>query len=191
MNHVFRNTENALFVSFLMEIMPVTTVCSTQTLIRLLKEQAGIAEERQVVEHRRIDFRGLSPMEVRGQCSMVVGAVDHHLIEPERAALWTRYGHRRRQAQGVRLLRDYLAPLLSTGPEWMQMALIWNAYGPRPRREDFSLEKIACEYDMSKTTLHRIQQTIKKHHRALEKRAIARLDELFERTNLVRNEEFA
>lgn len=191
MTAVFKSTTQALFVSFLMEVLPVTQKCSTQTLIEMLKAAAGIREDLSATE-RNVDFRGLTPMEVRGQCAMVVSACRDHLSVPERAAVHARFGLERRQAQGVRDLRDYLAPQLGGGSEWMHMALMWNLWGnhqlpraQRQRRDEFSVRSISETYGIPKSTLWELQQKIKRNQRALENRAVSTLDVLFARTELV------
>lgn len=185
MTAVFKTVTQALFVSFLMESQPAGSKCSTQTFIDMLKREAGIVEDLEERD-RQIDFGGLSPIEVRGQCAMVIAACLHRLPNPELAAIFTRYGHRRRQAQGIRALRDYCAPSLGQPEnEWMQMALLWNLFGPKGRRADFSLVAIASEYGIPRQTLQYKQEKLKKTQRELERRACASLEDYFQRKGLV------
>ena len=66
---VFRSTQQALHVAFLMGILPVTQKSNTQMLLERLMEEAGVAKV--VQRDGTLNFAGLSPMEVRGQCAMV------------------------------------------------------------------------------------------------------------------------
>jgi|JI8StandDraft_1071087.scaffolds.fasta_scaffold424614_1 hypothetical protein len=181
---VFTSVRQALHVSFLMEIMPATGRSQLQGILERLMEEAGIVRELEKHE-RTIDFRGLSSLEVRAQCAMVVGSVNAHLVPPEQAAIWTRFGLRRRQAQGVRALMDYVSPTLSTQHDTACLAMAWGLFAREGRRDDFSLNKIAAEFNLARTTLQRDQQKIGAYQRTLEERAVRNLTPYFERTGLV------
>jgi len=181
---VFTSVRQALHVSFLMEIMPATAKSQMQHILERLMEEAGITQELEPHE-RTIDFRGLTALEVRGQCAMVVGAVNAHLVLPERVAVWARFGLRRRQAQGVRELYDYIAPVLTTRHEVAGLAMIWGLLAREGKREDFSLNKIAAEFNLPRATLQRDQQHVSKVQKTLEERAVKGLTPYFKRTGLV------
>lgn len=181
---VFTSTRQALHVSFMFEVMPVTQKSQMQMLLERMMEQAGVAEELEPHE-RTIDFRGLTALEVRGQCAMVVASVGSHLSVPEIAAVWTRFGMRRRQADGVRELADYVQPMLTSRNSVATMAMIWGKFAREGRRDDFSQRKIAAETNISHSTIERDQQRIMQCHKALENRAMERLDAYFKKTALV------
>lgn len=181
---VFTSVRQALHVSFLMEITPVAGRSQLQGILERLMDEAGITRELEVHE-RTIDFGGLSALEVRAQCAMVVGAVNAHLTQPERAAVWTRYGLRRRQADGVRALIDYITPVLATKHNTALLALLWGLVAREGRRDDFSLNKIAAEFNLPRTTLQRDQQKIGGYVKSLEERAVSTLQPYFVRTKLV------
>lgn len=181
---VFTSTQQALHVSFLLEVMPATAKSQMQVVLEQLLEQHGIAQELEPHE-RTIDFRGLTALEVRGQCAMVVSAANNRLTVPERAAVWTRFGMRRRQADGIRELGQYIAPILVTQHDVARLAMIWNLYGRVGRRDDFSLNKIAAEFSLARVTLQRDQRAIGTYAKALEARALERLQPYFEQTGLV------
>lgn len=190
---VFTSVQQALHFSFLIEDMPATSKSQMQVLLDHLLEMSG----RQVEEvldprERTIDFGGLNALEVRGQCALVVAAVNTHLAQPERAAVWTRHGRRQRQAEGVAQLADYVGPMLKIGASDAQKAMIWGRYGRfdvgrtrRVTREDFSIRKIADEFGVPLATVQRDQQRIVVCHKHLEGRAIQRLEPYFIRTELV------
>lgn len=181
---VFTSVRQALHVSFLMEVMPATAKSQMSYILERLMEEAGITKELEPCE-RTIDFRGLSALEVRGQCAMVVGAVNTHLGLHEQAAIWTRFGVRRRQAQGVRALGDFVGPALSTQHDTACLAMVWNLFAREGRRDEFSLNKIAAEFSLPRATLQRDQQKIVQYHKTLEARALGRLEPYFQRTKLV------
>jgi hypothetical protein len=181
---VFTSTRQALHVSFMFEVMPATQKSQMQMLLERMMEQAGVTEELEPHE-RSIDFRGLTALEVRGQCAMVVASVGSHLSVPEIAAVWTRFGMRRRQADGVREFADYVQPMLTSRNSIATMAMIWGKFAREGRREDFSIRRIADECGLQRTTIERDQQRMMQCHKALENRAIERLDGYFKRTALV------
>jgi hypothetical protein len=185
---VFTSTRQALHVAFLLEIMPATAKSQMQCILERLMEEAGITEELEPHE-RTVNFGGLTALEVRGQCALVVGAANNHLTPPERSAVWTRFGMRRRQADGVRAFSDYVGPVLTTQHEIARMAMVWGLYAHTGRRDDFSLNKIAEEFQLARTTLQRDQKAIATYHKSLEGRAIERLQPYFQRTGLVPDEQ--
>lgn len=184
MTAVFTSTRQALHVSFLLEVMPATAKSQMQMVIEQMMRHAGISEELERHE-RTIDFRGLSPLEVRGQCAMVCGVVRDHLAEPERGAVWTKYGMRRRQVEGVQILAEYIEPMLTVRNRDAHQAMIWGRFGREINRDVFSIRKIASELGLHATTVARDQQKIVQVQRALEGKALMRLDSLFESTGLI------
>jgi hypothetical protein len=184
MTAVFASTRQALHVSFLLEVMPATAKSQMQRVIEQLMEQAGISAELERHE-RTIDFRGLTALEVRGQCAMVCGAVQSHLALPEQGSVWTKYGMRRRQVRGVEILADYIAPMLVVGNKDAHQAMIWGKFGREINREVFSIRKIATEIGVPHATVQRDQQRVVTVQRALEGKALERLDTLFQSTGLI------
>jgi hypothetical protein len=184
MTAVFTSTRQALHVSFLLEVMPAVAKSQMQVVIEQMMEQAGISQELERHE-RTIDFRGLNALEVRGQCAMVVGAVQSHLTPPEQAAIWTKYGMRKRQAKGIDLLSDYIEPMLTVRHLHARLAMAWGKFGRECNREVFSIRKIAAEFGVPHATVQRDQQKIVTYQRSLENRALLRLDPYFEDTGLV------
>lgn len=189
MTAVFTSARQALHVSFMLEVMPAVAKSQMQVLLQQLMEQAGVTEHLEPHE-RTIDFRGLTALEVRGQCALVVNAVRSHLVQPEQAAVWTKYGMNQRQAEGVKLLADYCAPVLTVGHTQAHEAMIWGRWGKftkngTVKRDDFSVRKIAVEFGLPHQTVHRDQLRIVAYQRQLESRALARLEPYFVETELV------
>jgi hypothetical protein len=193
---VFSSTGQALHVSFLMEVLPMSQKGGTQLVIESLKRRYARADDH---GPGSLNADGLSPIELRGQCAMVRGSVDHHLTEPERAAVWARHGHQVRKATGVVGLSAYLAPLVAMRHGDALRALTWSVFAPlttgrdrRGRAADWTLRKIERAYGVPKSTLHDARLTLRHHAHYLERAAEARLQELFERTGLIEvNEEIA
>lgn len=188
---VFRSVGQALHVAFLMEVLPVTQRVSTQVLIDGLRKRCGVWDEDRPSE-RSVDFSGLSPLEVRGQCSYVRAAVFHHLTAPECDAIKARFGHYdkktgvRTKLDGAEGIARYAFPLSKLQDPEACLAVTWSLFQPAKRAHDrWSLRAIEAETGVSKSALSRAQIAIRQTAQALERRADVRLAELFERTGLV------
>ena len=189
MDAIFSTVGQALHVSYLMEVLPVTQRVSTQVLIDSLRKSSGVTDETPASD-RAVNFGGLSPLEVRGQCAMVRQAVTDHLAEPERHAVQARYGHKATQATGVKALAEYLAPVARIEHQTAMLALTWALYQRsrdrrgRHREDRITLRQIEAECGVPRSTVGRAQLVVRHHAQALERRAEAGLRELFERTDL-------
>ncbi len=179
---IFNSMQQCLHFSFLMEILPATQKSQMQTMIDRMLEDMGIVQER---AESTINFGGLNALEIRGQCAMVRGAVLHHLPKPEADAIYARYGHQVCKAGGIRGIRDYSQPMLSTHNDLATLTMAWSVFGTARQREDFSTRKIATEYGLSQSTVTRDVQVIVRTGRTLEGRAVERLTPIFERGGLV------
>jgi len=185
---IFRSTGQCLHVAFLMEILPATQRSFMQAMLEAHMKACGIWEEPKATD-RTINFGGMSPLEIRGQCAMVRGMVEHHLTQPEAFAVKAHYGHTVTKAAGVRGLADYVSPLLTTTSKDAVLALAWGVFGNEKQREGLSLREIADHFGLAKSTAQRDQQTIRRMGRDMLTRAIDRLDSRFQVSGLVENEE--
>jgi hypothetical protein len=180
---IFRSVGQALHVSFLMEILQPTQRVSTQLLIDSIREQLGKTEAR--IEST-INVGGMSPLEFRGQCAMVVAAVRHHLPHPEHAAVRARFGHQLTKAGGVQDLAEYLQPQTGVQHDLAVRAIVWSQYhrGSQRAADRWSLRAIERETGVPINSLRRCATVVRQVGFALEMRADDRLGELFERTGL-------
>lgn len=192
---VFRNVGQALHVSFLMEELPVTQKTSTQALIRILREAAGKPEQRQGNAAGTLNFAGLSPLEVRGQCAMVRAAAHDHLTRPEFDAVRARYGRHLPSARvftrrdGIRGIADYASVLAGLDhDEAMLACTTWFYVKPARIADRFELQDVAREYGLHINQCKAAIKAIRKVTDMLEKRADARLHTHFVATGLVEDE---
>ncbi len=179
---IFNSVQQALHFSFLMKILPATQKSVMQALIDRLMEDMGIVQER---EQGTINFGGLSSLEIRGQCAMVRGAVEHHLPAPEVHAVHARYAHQAEKASGVRGIRDYAAPMLTTHSDTPTLAIAWSIFGTKKQRDGLSTYHIAKEAGLSQSTVQRDLTAMKNVAKMLEDRAIERLTSVFQKDNLI------
>lgn len=182
-DHIFQSVGQALHVSFLMAILPVTQRVSTQVLIDSLREQLGKTERR---IGSTINMGGMSPLEFRGQCALVVAAARHHLPPPEHAAVRARFGHQNTKADGVLALAEYLQPASGVSNALAVRAIVWSQYhrGSQRAADRWSLRAIEKETGVTAHALRRCVEVVRKMGESLEVRAETRLADLFERTGL-------
>jgi hypothetical protein len=179
---IFNSVQQALHFSFLMEILPATQRSVMQALIDRLMEDMGIVQER---EQGTINFGGLSSLEIRGQCAMIRGAVVHHLPAPEAHSIHARYGQQNIKAEGVRGIRDYAAPMLTTHADTPTLAIAWSIFGTKRQREGLSTHHIAKDSGLSQSTIQRDLTAMKNVAKMLEQRGIERLESVFAKGNLI------
>ena len=183
---IFRSVNQALHFSFLMETLPVSQKSQMEAIYR----QGGKRVVFDDYHHSTIHFGGLSPLEVRGQCAMVRGAVVDHLVEQERQAVLARYSFRTEKALAVRAMRDCARPLLSCQDEWPTLAMAWSIFGTDQQRDGLSVRLIADEYCLSKSAVARDVGEIRRTARTLENRACDKLSDLFLRSGLIGLDDF-
>jgi hypothetical protein len=188
---VFRSVHQALHVSHLMAVLPPTQKSNTQALIEQLMRDAGVLNE--VERDGTLNFKGLSPLEVRGQCAMVRGAVVHHCTLQERMAIWAWFAHDATKAEGVRFLRDWCAELWTVESPQARMVMMWRANVPEDSKvaRMCSVRDIEGEHGIPKSTVQRQVAAVSKACRSLRERGAGRLEALFVAHGLVDNPAFA
>lgn len=185
MTAVFRSVNQALHFAYLIEVMPPTTKCPTQALIEGLMEDAGV--KREIQRDGTINLAGLNPLEVRGQCAMIRGAVDHHCVPQERFAILAWFSHNARKAEGVRFLRDWCTPLWTVESPSARMAITWRANLTDDSKAAAlcSERMIAGEHQLAKSTVHDQLVKINKACHLLRRRGMARLEDMFASDGLI------
>lgn len=180
---VFRSVSQALHVSYLMGSLPVTQKGSMQVAIEHLLERAGVRTE--TMRDGTLNFKGLSSMEVRGQCAMVRGAVMHHCTVMERHAIHAWFAHDASKADGVHALRDYIGGAMTIDSKPARTLIVWAVHAQGSVRHQVTERAIAAEYLLSQSTVHRNLVTVQTAAGRLRRAGMARLSEMFERDGLV------
>lgn len=85
---IFRSVDQALHVAFLMDVLPVRERSQMGRIIARMMVEAGVTAGRS--EAGSVNFGGLSPLEVRGQCAMIRAAVKDHLAQHHACSVWAR-----------------------------------------------------------------------------------------------------
>lgn len=204
MDAVFKDTPQALHVSFLILSRPVLgDALFRRFLIQLIEQlpKGQQTPERQntlkALRGERdpdstVNFDGLTQLEVRGQCAMVCAAVNDRLPDPERGVILARFGNPPDKRLGIVLLAEYAAAALDEKDLDALTYLVARRYLTASERRatdaDFSFRALAERFDISKSSLHRAAAWLKPHFEALEARAIDLLDGPFKAHGLVEDE---
>ena len=188
---VFRSVHQALHVAHLMAILPPTQKSNTQSLIECLMRDAGVLRE--VERDGTLNFSGLSPLEVRGQCAMVRAAVVHHCTEPERMAIWAWYAHDASKAEGVRFLCSWFSKVWTVDSPHARMLMTWRACVTDDSKaaRHCSYRDIEGEHGIPKSNAQRQVQAMAKKARALRELGASRLEALFVSHGLVEDPQTA
>lgn len=173
---VFRSVHQALHVSFLMASLPPTQKSPTAVVINELMDAAGV--RRDVERDGTVNFAGLSPLDVRAQCAMVIGAVRHHLQPAERYAVEAWYAHDQSKAAAVHWLRDWCAPHWTIEAPAARTLITWHVNLPEDVHNRYSCSErlIGGEHGLAKSTVHDQIVKIRKAVISLRSRAVAQLE---------------
>ena len=174
---IFKSTEQALHVSFLVTSLPATQKTVMQAIYEANVGRSGVAGT--------VNTRGLTQLEFRGQCAMVCAAVDSHLgMPPERHAIKAFLGHQLVKAEGVRGIAEYLEPVLDFGGMAL-LATAWNVFANGEQRKGLTEREICKHYNLSQSKIHRAAEKIRKTSSELRLRGSSGLDGYFKETGLV------
>lgn len=182
---IFQSIGQALHVSFLMDSLPVTQKGNTQAMLERLMEEAGVPRE--IRRDGSLNFSGLSPMEVRGQCAMVRGAVGHHCTAMEAHAIRAWFAHDASKAEGVRQLRDFFGGLFTIESPQAQMLIVWHIHAQGRARDLCTERAIAGEHGLSQSTVHRNIVAVGRACAGPRVAGMRRLEALFQRDGLIEN----
>lgn len=182
---VFRSVHQALHLAFLMSVLPPTQKSPTATVINDLMDQAGI--RREVERDGTVNFSGLSPLEVRGQCAMIIGAVRHQLQPAERYAIEAWYAHDQTKHAAVQWLRDWCEPHWSIESPAARTLITWHVNLPEDVHNRYSCSErlIGGEHGLPKSTVHDQIVKIRKAVLSLRRRGIDQLDWVFAEKGLI------
>jgi hypothetical protein len=176
---IFRSVSHALHVSFLIISQPATAKSPTSIVIDMLVKQNhvwdGIPPERE----SRVNFRGLSPLEVRAQCAQVVSMVNHLPHAAERDAICAIYGQQFVKSVAVRGLTSYVEPMLAPLSLECCLYVAWNVFCTKAQREGISLADIAKEFGYTNEAVRHAKNKVEELGRCLHARACGALEPRF------------
>lgn len=176
---VFRDAGHALHVSYLIHSTAPRTVSPTAIVIDQLVKENHVWDGVPVRTEGGVNFAGLSPLEIRGQCAQVVAMVAHLPHEAERYACQATYGYRTIKADGVRGLARYVSPMLSNGSEEFAKFCAWHVFATARQRDGMSQGDIAAQFGATVAAVREACAVIRRHGRMLHVRALDSLTERF------------
>lgn len=185
---VFQDAGHALHVSYLVHSMPARTVSPTAIVVDQLVKQNHVWDGVPAPQSSRVDFSGLSPLEVRAQCAQVISMVNHLPHEAERYACHAVYGHQTIKADGVRGMALYVSPALSLGSADYALYCAWHVFATTRQRDGLSQGDIAAHFGCSTSAVDHDCKRIRKYVRNLHARALDALTERFQSGGLIPQE---
>lgn len=193
MRPIFNTTAQAVHFSFLIQAYEASPESQMGKMMR------RAAEEVDGTHRSTVHLDGLNPLEIRGQCALIRGAIAHQLPKPEADAMRARYGlvMTRNLPDGTREvelseerhkaifdLADYLLPQFQNIPRLALVHLVMREVGNLSAMQ-YPFKTIEQLCGGSHSTMHREFPKLRDKIHALEKRALLILTPIFERDGVV------
>ncbi|MBR8248679.1 hypothetical protein [Burkholderia cenocepacia] len=213
MDAIFRSTQQALHVAYLVMSEPVREKNGLRlTLIRIIeslgtlnKRQAAFLEYLYGSNDGTVNFSGLVPIEVRGQCAEVASAVQTKLSAREQWVILARFGQMgdermpdgtvriyflKERSDAIQNLSKYLVGEFRSVSELAMDCIIARHYAGEEKAK-ISFRDLEKAFGASHMTYKRAYDAICPRLKALENGALDKLTEYFVRTGLVEGREQA
>lgn len=214
MTAVFVDTRQALYIAHMvMTLPPRQKTPFRSALIRAMEatphltgqQEAWLNQLRGSPSESTVNFGGLTGDEVRGQCAMVISAVESKLPAPERAVVTARFtpaeyeevgeaGERQRRyfysagrVSGIRCLSDWMAPSVPTVTGQALDLLVAKVFANHERLA-VSFRQIAASFGGNHMIYARAYPKVRDRLRELEEIAVGRLGKYFVQRGLVAEE---
>ena len=188
---IFCDASHALHVSYLIQSMPATSLSPTAVLIDQLVKENHVWDEIPAPRESRVNFSGLTPLEVRAQCAQVVAMVNHLPHEAERFACQAIYGHQVIKADGVRGLGRYCSPVLSCQSDEFALYCAWHVFATTRQRDGMTQGEIAKHFGVAVESVREACATVRKYGKAMHTRALDALTERFQVGGLIASAAYA
>jgi hypothetical protein len=187
MDAIFKSTQQALHVAYLVMSEPVRERMAFRLALIRIIESIGTLNRRQAAfldylygeKSSSVNFEGLDPLEIRGQCALITAAVVHHLAPAERFAIWVRYSKTIERKMGVIQLSKALRAKLN------RYLMAEQSLPQKERDPEKTFKYVSEQTDIPVRTLERAANTIRKQLRQLENSAYDKLTPMFERDGVV------
>lgn len=182
---IFCDASHALHVSYLIQAMPATSLSPTAVLIDQLVKENHVWDEIPAPRESRVNFSGLTPLEVRAQCAQVVAMVNHLPHEAERFAVEAVYGRQTVKANGIRGLAAYCEPILDLHFSDAALYIAWHVFMLEHQREGVTVAGIAKHFGISEDRVRRKAAVVRRYGASLHARALQSLDSKFRKNGLI------
>ncbi|PTQ70827.1 hypothetical protein C8R26_13113 [Nitrosomonas oligotropha] len=200
---MFRSTSQALHFAFMIQAYEVSVENIMSKAIRAIMKELGIWNEG---DPSTVDFSGLSPLEIRGQCAMIRAIVRDRLPGPEAWAIQARYGvneiaaidgkkrfvFSRERQEAIMNLGDWMAPSFPNFNPLAVDILIAKAVGALNKKQSngITFREMAGQFGLSHGAYHYAMKQVGERLIALESRATDTLTPEFERDGVVLSENY-
>lgn len=183
MNGIFKTANQALHFSYVIEQYPPDTLSQMHGILESLRRESGEPHELRMTT---VDMSGLTPLEIRSQCSDIRAQVRAQLQPLQAQLLEARFSQDRdTKRHAIRAIAEHVAPQLAL-PVDVALALAWRHYVDKERRQrDFTFRQIAESYAITKSAAHRAAGQLEAIITQLEGDAVGMLAPIFELANII------
>jgi hypothetical protein len=197
MDAIFKSTAQALSLAYLVMSEPVREKMAFRLALIRIIESVGALNKRQAAfldylygtKEGTVNFEGLSPLEIRGQCALITAAVKHHAKKGQQAAILIRHGvGAEKMGAVIWMSRQIRAKLNITSTDAIRYLVAEQSLPKDQRDPEVTFKYISDQTGVPVRSLERAAMTIRKHLRELENSAYDTLTPMFERDGLVRSE---
>lgn len=194
---VFKTTGQALHASYLILSEPAieksafraALIRAMEATPKLTARQGEWLDQLRGTPSGRVNFEGLTMLEIRGQCCLVTSAVDSRLPTTERGAILSRFGRGGLEREGYQALVRFSRRSCGISAFAPVYVLIARHYAPKVRKEGLALRAIAEKYGLTKHAVDTAARWMASHFAALELLAMQRLQAVFLADGLVEEAE--
>lgn len=183
MQAIFRDTGQCLHFAYMIQQYPNTAPSTLASAMRVEIKASGI------------DFGGLSPNEIRDECSKIRNSVRAILASHEAAALIAKYStDQQERDRAIRVISNHIAPALHKAIKDRRLifAIVERHYIPDDERgPKWSLRALSDQFKVSKDKIHRTAKVFEQYARQIEIIALDNLRREFEKQQIVQSKEAA
>lgn len=187
---VFRDASHALHVSFMIHSMPAGSRSPTAIVIDHLVKENHVWDGLPEPTRSGVNFVGLTPQEVRGQCAQVIAMVNHLPHHAESDACKAIYGQQVIKADGVRGMARYCGPAIGCSND-MAMYVAWHVFMRPKQREGVTLGDIGLQFGVTTAAVRNAAAIVRRYGQVLHMRAVDALTERFLAGGLIADAETA
>lgn len=186
---MFESASHALHVSFLIHSLPPNIKSPTSVLVDALMKSGDAWDGSATAPRARVNFAGLSPLEVRAQAALVVALVGSLEHPAEAAVCKAMYGHQVIKADGVRGLAQYVQPVLNGHPSLdYALYVVWWHFMTDRQRKEVPLAVLAQKFKCTVQQASADSATVKRYTQALHARALDAVTDRFKKRGILRDE---
>lgn len=187
---MFMSVGQAISFAFLMETYDASPECMTWQAIRKVLSMLGRRKLLEEMTGRTgtVNFAGLQPLEIRGQCQLIRNSVTSRLHPAEAAVLIARNTHRSiDKARAITYLSEYIFPLAAgaAGAERLAFDFFVLRCFPNRKMEKGERSSIAERLGLNPKSAAAHVRTARKRVGELSARAEANMQPVFEDGGLI------